>query len=209
MVVETARLARARRRSSSKTLASGWAAALARTTRLGSEPARARRRSIRYSYSGEPSAGRKYGGWSASRASSGISSCRCSRSRNVAQLLLGHLLDLVGGVAGLEVGAERPALDGLGQDDRGRALVLDGGLVGGVELAVVVAAAGQGAQVVVGEVLDHGPQAGVGAEEVLADVGAGLDRVLLELAVEGGVHLVERGRRRRRGPAARPTSSPR
>ena len=105
--------------------------------------------------------------------------------------LLRHLLDLVGGVAGLDLGAERPALDGLGQDGGGRADVLGGGPVGGVELVVVVAAAGQGAQLVVGEVLDHLAQAGVGAEEVVADVGAALDRVLLELAVEGGVHLVE------------------
>ena len=69
--------------------------------------------------------------------------------------------------------------------------LLGGGLVGGVELAVVVAAAGQPAQVVVGQVLDELAQARVGTEEVLADVRAGLDRVALELAVDGGVHLVE------------------
>ena len=88
-------------------------------------------------------------------------------------------------------GPERPALDRLGQDRGRRAVVLGGGLVGRVELAVVVAAAGQVAEVVVGEVLDQLPQPRVGAEEVLADVGAGLDRVLLELAVDGRVHLVE------------------
>jgi hypothetical protein len=58
------------------------------------------------------------------------------------QLRLGHLLDLVGGVAGLELGAERPPLDRLGQDDRGAAPMLGGRLVGGVDLAVVVPAPG-------------------------------------------------------------------
>ena len=108
-----------------------------------------------------------------------------------AQLVLRHLLELVGGVARLEVGPEGPALDRLGQDGGRGAFVLDRGLVGGVELAVVVPPRGQVAQVVVGEVLDHLAQPRVGTEEVLADVGAALDRVLLELAVDGGVHLVE------------------
>ncbi len=52
-------------------------------------------------------------------------------------------------------------------------------------------AAGQVAQVVVGEVLHHLLQPTVGTEEVLPDVGAALHRVLLELAVDGAVHLVE------------------
>ena len=127
------------------------------------------------------------------------------------ELVLGHLLDLVGGVAALEALAERPALDRLAQDHgrRAAAEVLGRRLVGGVELAVVVAAAGQVAQLVVGEVGDHLAQARVGPEEVVADVLAGLDGVALELAVDGGVHLVERARRPCPWPAARPTSSPR
>ena len=68
---------------------------------------------------------------------------------------------------------------------------LGGRLVGGVQLAVVVPAAWQVAQVVVGEMLDEGSQPRVGAEEMLPDVGAVLGGVLLELAVDGGVHLVE------------------
>src|SRR5205823_9112073 len=64
---------------------------------------------------------------------------------------------------------------------------------GGVELAVVVPAAGQALQLLVGEVLDHLAQPRVGPEEVLPDVGATLDRVLLERAVNRGVHLVEEG----------------
>ena len=57
------------------------------------------------------------------------------------QLLVGHLLDLVGGVATLHVGSQGPSLDRLGEDDRGRALHLGGGRVGGVDLVVVEAAA--------------------------------------------------------------------
>ena len=107
------------------------------------------------------------------------------------ELVGGHLLDLVGGVAALDVGPERPALDRLGEDHRGRARLLGGGLVGGVELPVVVAAAGEVADLLVGQVLDQLPQPRVGAEEVLAGVGARLDRVALELAVDGLVHPVE------------------
>ena len=72
-----------------------------------------------------------------------------------AQLVLGHLLQLMGGVAGLEVGTERPPLDRLGQDRRRRPPMVGGGLVGGVELAVVVAAAREVAEIVVGQMLDH------------------------------------------------------
>ena len=103
------------------------------------------------------------------------------------ELFLGHLLDLVRGVAALEAGAERPALDRLGED-HGRpaaAEVLGGGLVGGVQLAVVVAAAGEVAQFVVGDVRDDLAQAWVGTEEVVADVLAALDRVALELRRRG------------------------
>ena len=108
-----------------------------------------------------------------------------------AHLRLGHLLDLVRGVARLDLGPERPALDRLGQNDGGRALLLGGQLVGGVELAVVVPAAGERDQLVVAQVLDQLAQAGVGAEEVLADVGPRLDGQLLVLAVDRRVHAVE------------------
>ncbi len=108
-----------------------------------------------------------------------------------AQLGLGELLGLVGDVASLDAGAERPALDRLGQDDRRPAAVLGGGAVGGVDLAVVVAATAEPGQLVVREVLDQAPQPRVGAEEVLADVGPAGHGELLELAVEGLVHLVD------------------
>ena len=107
------------------------------------------------------------------------------------QLGLGELLGLVGDVACLDARTEGPALDGLDEDRRGRAGVLDRGLVGGIDLAVVVATPAQLGQVVVGQMLDELAQARVGPEEVLADVGTAGDRVLLELAVERVVHLLD------------------
>ena len=107
------------------------------------------------------------------------------------ELGLAELLGLVGDVAGLDARAQGPALDRLGEDHRRRALVLGRGLVGGVDLAVVVAAAAQLGEVVVGEVLDQLAEARVRSEEVLADVRAAGHRELLELAVEGLVHLLD------------------
>ena len=96
----------------------------------------------------------------------------------------------MGGVLALQR-LDRPALDGVGQDHGRLAGVLDRGLEGGVDLAVVVAAARQPLDLLVGQVARPSPQPRVGAEEVLADVGAALDRVGLELAVGGAVHLVD------------------
>ncbi len=102
-----------------------------------------------------------------------------------------ELLHLVGRVAALEVRAERPALDGLREDHGRLALVRLGRRVRRVDLLVVVTAAAQVQDLVVGHVLDHRAQPLVVAEEVLADVRAGLGRVRLELAVRRAVELVD------------------
>ena len=73
----------------------------------------------------------------------------------------------------------------------GRAAVLGRRLVRRVDLAVVVAAAPELEDVVVGQVLDDLLEARIRAEEVVPDVVAARDRVLLELAVEGLVHLLD------------------
>ena len=101
-----------------------------------------------------------------------------------------ELLHLVGGVLALE-GLDGPALHGVGQDHRRLADVVGGRLERGVHLAVVVTTAGEPLDLLVAEVLDHLAQPVVDAEEVLADVGARLDRVGLELAVGRAVHLVD------------------
>ena len=100
------------------------------------------------------------------------------------------LFHLMGGVAALEVRAQRVALDGLGQDHRRLTLVVDGGPVGGVDLAVVVAAALEVPDLGVGHVLDQRLGARVAAEEVVAHVRAVVGLVRLVIAVGGGVHQV-------------------
>ena len=62
-----------------------------------------------------------------------------------------QFLHLVCGVAALEVRAQRPPLDGLGQDDRWLAPVLHRGLIRREELAVVVSASLQRPDLLVGQ----------------------------------------------------------
>ena len=69
--------------------------------------------------------------------------------------------------------------------------MLDGGLVCVVDLDGVVAAERHLLELVVAEVLDHVEQPGIDAPEVLADVGARLDRVLLVLAVDDFAHPLD------------------
>ena len=107
------------------------------------------------------------------------------------EVIEGHLLHLVGRVATLEVRTQAVALDGLRDDDGRLALVLDGRLVGRVHLAVVVPAALEAPDLVVGVVLDQCGGALVAAEEVLADVGAALGLERLVVAVGRDVHEVE------------------
>ena len=92
-----------------------------------------------------------------------------------AQLLLVHFLLLVRNVLALAGLAESVALDRLGQNHRRLALVLRGGLVGGIDLARVVAAAQQLADLLVGEMIHQFEQFGIFAEEMFARVAARLD----------------------------------
>ena len=87
--------------------------------------------------------------------------------------------------------AHAVALDRLGEDDRRRAAVLHRRLVGRVDLQRIVAAAAERDQLLVGQVFDHRLQPRIDAEEMLADVGAGHDRVLLQLAVDDLAHAAD------------------
>jgi hypothetical protein len=107
------------------------------------------------------------------------------------QLVHGQLLGLVGDVARLDARAQRPALHRLGQDHDRRAAVLHRCCIGGVQLAVVVAAAAQLRQLVVGEMLDQRAQPRIGAEEVLTNVGTIGHRQALVIAVQRLVHLCQ------------------
>ena len=64
--------------------------------------------------------------------------------------------------------------------------------IGRVDLSVVVSAAAQSHQVFIGEVRNELLERWLWPKEVLADVGATSDRVLLELAVHGAVHLANK-----------------
>ena len=112
------------------------------------------------------------------------------RAAELAQLLFVQLLLLMRDVAAFAGFAQAVALDRLGQDDRRLALCFDRRLVGRVDLLRIVAAAAQLAQLLVGQVLDQLEQLGILAEEVLADVGAGHDGVLLILAVDDLAHAL-------------------
>ena len=107
------------------------------------------------------------------------------------QLLLVELLLLMGDVAAFARLAQPIALDRLGQDDRGRALVLDGRLVGRIDLGRIVAAAFQFAKLVVAEIGHHRQQPRIDAEEMLADIRAGRDDVFLIVAIDHFAHAAD------------------
>ena len=111
----------------------------------------------------------------------------------VAELLqvgLGELLHLVRRVATLQA-VQRPALDGVRQDDGRLPDVRAGRGERRVDLAVVVAAPRQAAQIGVRHAFDHFAQSRIVAEEMVADVLRGFDGVGLQLTVGGGVEFVD------------------
>ena len=131
------------------------------------------------------------------------------RVRNAAQLVFVQLLLLVRDVLAFARFAEAVALDRAREDDRRLSLVLDGGLVGVVDLDRIVAAEPQLLELLVRQVLDHVEQPRIGAEEVLADVGADLDGVLLILAVDDFAHALDEQAVAILLPAADPSRCPR
>ena len=111
------------------------------------------------------------------------------------QVIQGQLLHLVGSVAALEVVAQAVALNGVCQDDGwlAGALVLQRAGVGGVDLAVIVAAAAQCPNLIIGHVLYQLGRALIAAEEVLAHIGAVVGLEGLVVTIGGGVHDVDQG----------------
>ena len=104
-----------------------------------------------------------------------------------------HLLNLVSCVATFNVVTECPALYGFAQNcgRATRAKIFGCCLECCVQLAIVVTATRQCAQLFVGKVRHHFAQAWIWSEEILANVVAVFNDVALELAVNGCVHLVQ------------------
>src|SRR5581483_5077678 len=100
-----------------------------------------------------------------------------------AKLFVIELLLLVGDVLALARLAQSIALDGLGKNDGGRTCVLDRGFESGVHLDGIVAAQTHARQLFIRQVLDHLQQSWIGAKQVLPEVRAALDEILLVLAV--------------------------
>ena len=109
------------------------------------------------------------------------------------EVLLVQLLHLVGRVTASEVGTEQVALNGVGENNGGLAGVLGCRLVGGVNLAVVVATALERPDLFIRPVLDHGLGAGIAAEEVLADERTVVGLEALVVTIERCVHDVDEG----------------
>jgi hypothetical protein len=120
--------------------------------RAGSAPPSACRRAMRYSYSSDWKPGCVR--WQLVLQER-VGDRQLEAIPERLQLGLAHLLHLVGGVTGFEVGPERPAFDGVGQDHGRRAAIVERFAIGGVDLAGAVAAAAQPAEVIVAEVPDE------------------------------------------------------
>ena len=107
------------------------------------------------------------------------------------QLHFRELLRLMCRVRRLNGWAECPALHRLRQDHRWCTLVCNGGGVGGVDLPVIVSTAAELHKIVVAEVPHQLLEERLRPEEVLADIGASSDGVLLEFTVNGCIHLAD------------------
>src|SRR4029453_16731400 len=106
-------------------------------------------------------------------------------------LLFVELLLLVGDVLAFTRFADAVALD-RAREHKGRHVLGFGGLLEGVvDLRRIVAAKRQLFQLLVGEVLDHLEQPRMRAPEVLANISARFDGVLLILAVDDFAHALD------------------
>ena len=167
-----------------KVSSGGTGSGSARRRRAGSEPPSAARHSRRYCISGL-SARRLVvlGG-----ADLLVGERQLEAVAEAEQRRLGHLLGLVGDHLALAGDAHPVALDRLGQDHRRLAAVVDRLVVGGVDLLLVVAAAVEQPDLLVGHVRHPLGEHGVAAEEVLADVRAVARLERLVVAVDALVH---------------------
>ena len=105
------------------------------------------------------------------------------RERKISQLVFIQLFLLMGDVLAFAGFAQSVALNRLGQNDGRRSLVLDRRFVSGVYFDGIVTAQPHARQLLIGKMLDHFQQTGIGAKEILAEISAALDEIFLILAV--------------------------
>ena len=103
----------------------------------------------------------------------------------------GELLDLVGRVTGLEVGAKSVTLNGLCQNNGRTSLSLQRFFVCSVDLLVVVTAAANSPDFVIGQISNKFLGLGVLAVEVLTDVTAVFTAEVLIVAVQSLVQQLD------------------
>ena len=107
------------------------------------------------------------------------------------QLAFVELLLLVRDVSAFACFPQPVALDRAGQDHRRRAAMVAGCVIGGVDLERIVSAQSHPPELVVRDVVDHPQEPRVDAPEVLADVTAAGDGVLLVLTVDDFAHALD------------------
>ena len=204
MVVEISRPSAVGFSSASKAESGGISSGADERRRDGSGPPSSARRARRYFISSLSSGRRRNGTLARSASETGNVEAVAERlQRRVADLL-----GLMGDHLPLARRAHAVALDGLGEDDGRLALVVGRGLVGGVDLDRVVAAARQRPDLVVAPVGDHRRRLGIAAEEILADVGAVLGLEVLVFAVDAFFHQLAQLAGMVLPQAARPNRSP-
>ena len=108
----------------------------------------------------------------------------------LAKLFFVQLFLLMRDVAAFASFTQAVAFYRFGENDRGLALMFHCGLVCGVHLPRVVAAAQQLANLVVGQVIHHRQQLRVFAEKMFARIASGFDRVFLIVAVHRLFHAL-------------------
>ena len=109
-------------------------------------------------------------------------------TRELTTLFRVELLLLVDGITALCARTEALALHGLQEDDTGLVLNLGGMMEGGVDFLVVLAAALDGAYLLVGERLHEFPQLRRVLHPVLTHRVSGRDRVHLVIPIHGLLH---------------------
>src|SRR5260370_21375960 len=109
----------------------------------------------------------------------------------LAEFLFVQLLLLVSDVFAFASFAEALTLDSEGEDERGAAVVFEGGFVGGIDFAGIVSTKTQATQSLVGKRLNELQEARIAAEEKLPNIVARRNDEFLIFAVDDLAHALD------------------